>query len=93
MRGQPGDGGLYFPERIPRLSREFLAEFRSWPKEKIAFEVIRPYIGGAIADDDLFNICKETVDFDFPLNAGPETKLHLAGVLLRRALPSLLNPA
>lgn len=25
------------------------------------------------------------------LNAGPETKLHLAGVLLRRALPSLLN--
>ena len=27
------------------------------------------------------------------LNAGPETKLHLAGVLLQRALPSLLNPA
>jgi carbon-monoxide dehydrogenase medium subunit len=25
------------------------------------------------------------------LNAGPETKLHLAGVLLRRALPSLLT--
>lgn len=27
------------------------------------------------------------------LNAGPETKLHLAGVLLKRALPSLLTSA
>ena len=67
MRGQPPDGGLYFPERIPRLSEEFLTNFRGWPKEKIAFEVIRPYVGGAIRDGELFNICKETIDFDFPL--------------------------
>ena len=67
LRGQPEDGGLYFPERIPQLGEEFLANFRTWPKERIAFEVIRPYVGGAIADDELLNICKETVDFDFPL--------------------------
>ena len=67
MRGQPDDRGLYFPERIPRLSEEFLANFRGWEKERIAFEVIRPYVGGAIGGEELFNICRETVDFDFPL--------------------------
>ncbi len=67
MRGQPEDRGLYFPERIPQLGEEFLANFRQWPKERIAFEVIRPYVGGAIGEDELFNICSETVDFDFPL--------------------------
>ena len=67
MLGQPSDGGLYFPEQIPQLGEEFLANFREWPKERIAFDVIRPYVGGTIGDDELFNICKETVDFDFPL--------------------------
>ena len=67
MRGQPEDRGLYFPERIPRLSREFLANFRQWPKERVAFEVIRPYVGGAIGDEELIEICRETVDFEFPL--------------------------
>jgi threonine synthase len=67
MRGQPKDRGLYFPERIPQLGVKFLENFRRWPKERIAFEVIRPYVGGAISDDELFNICGETVDFEFPL--------------------------
>ena len=67
MRGQPEDRGLYFPERIPQLGEESLANFREWPKERIAFEVIRPYVGEAIGEDELFDICSETVDFDFPL--------------------------
>ena len=67
MRGQPEDRGLYFPGRIPQLTEEFLSNFREWSKERIAFEVIRPYVGGAIEDEELSNICRETVDFDFPL--------------------------
>ena len=67
MRGQPEDRGLYFPGRIPQLTEEFLSNFREWPKERIAFEVIRPYVGEAIDDEDLLRICRETVDFDFPL--------------------------
>ena len=67
LRGQPPDGGLYFPETIPALSDEFLAGFRGWPKEQIAIEVIRPYVGGTIDDGTLFEICRETVDFPFPL--------------------------
>lgn len=66
-RGQPDDKGLYFPEQISQLSAEFLASFRDKGNEQIAFEVIRPYIGGEIPDDMLYTICEETVNFPFPL--------------------------
>ena len=29
--------------------------------------MIKPYIGDTIKEEDLFNICSETVNFDFPL--------------------------
>lgn len=67
LNGQPDDKGLYFPSEIPKLSAEFLAGFRSSSNAQIAFEVIRPYIGGEIPDEELFTICEETVNFDFPL--------------------------
>lgn len=66
-RGQPDDKGLYFPERIPLLSDDFLRTFGSKSKAEIAFEVIAPYVGGEIPDDELLRICDETVNFDFPL--------------------------
>lgn len=37
------------------------------PNDQIAFEVIKPYVGDAIDERSLLNICKETVDFSFPL--------------------------
>jgi threonine synthase len=67
LRGQPADRGLYFPERIPRLSAGFLESFGRKSNEEIAFEVIRPYVEGEIADEKLFEICAETVNFPFPL--------------------------
>jgi threonine synthase len=66
-RGQPDDQGLYFPEEIPRLPPGFLARFHTKSNEQIAFEVIRPYIGDDIADERLYEICAETVNFPFPL--------------------------
>jgi threonine synthase len=65
--GQAPDKGLYFPEKIPTISPTFIAELKSKTKAEIAFEVIRPYIGNTIPDADLYAICAETVDFDFPL--------------------------
>lgn len=67
ISGQAPDKGLYFPEHIPQLSTVFLKNFRGKSKAKIAFEVIRPYVGDTIPEDELFNICEETVNFDFPL--------------------------
>lgn len=67
LRGQPDDGGLYFPEAIPKLSKEFLEGLCQKSNEQIAFEVIRPFVGDSIPDERLFDICEETVNFPFPL--------------------------
>ena len=64
LNGQPSDKGLYFPEQIPKISWENL---RNKSKEDIAFSVIKPYVGETITDEKLFQICSETVNFDFPL--------------------------
>jgi threonine synthase len=67
ITGQAPDKGLYFPERIPKLSDEFLKNFKHLSKGQIAYEVIRPYVGNTIPGADLRKICDETVNFDFPL--------------------------
>ncbi|MDQ3132542.1 MAG: threonine synthase [Acidobacteriota bacterium] len=67
LNGQPDDKGLYFPETIPTLSGDFWRDFVEKSKEQIAFEVIKPYVGASIPDETLFQICAETVNFDFPL--------------------------
>ena len=67
LKGQPDDQGLYFPERIPLLGADFWRDFDGKPKEQIAFEVIKPFVGADIPDEKLFEICRETVNFEFPL--------------------------
>jgi len=67
LYGQPDDRGLYFPERVPEVAADFFERLPDLDKAQVAYEVIRPYIAGEIADDRLFEICAETVDFDFPL--------------------------
>ncbi len=67
LAGQPDDKGLYFPSELPKFSSEFLDGLRETSNEQIAFDVIREYVNGEIPDDELFRICSETVNFDFPL--------------------------
>lgn len=67
LNGQPDDKGLYFPEQIPKLSEDFWRDFADKSKPQIAFEVIKPFVGDVIDDEMLFQICAETVNFDFPL--------------------------
>jgi threonine synthase len=67
IQGQAPDGGLYFPETIPRLEGKLLSGLKHIPKSELAFEVIRPYVGDAIPASDLQGICEHTVNFNFPL--------------------------
>ncbi|MBK6750190.1 MAG: threonine synthase [Acidobacteria bacterium] len=67
LAGQPSDKGLYFPSEIPKLAPDFVSGMYDRSNEQIAFEVIRPFVGGEIPDEKLFDICRETVDFAFPL--------------------------
>lgn len=51
--GLARDGGLYVPEAWPSFAPEDLAALAGRPYAEVAFRIVRPFVGGAIADDDL----------------------------------------
>jgi len=67
ITGQAPDKGLYFPSEIPQLSAATIQRFKTLSKAELAFEVMRPYVGGTISDEVLQQICAETINFNFPL--------------------------
>ncbi len=67
INGQAPDKGLYFPETIPQVSKALISNIDNISNEDIAFEVIKPYVGDAISEADLYTIVKETVNFSIPL--------------------------
>ncbi len=67
IQGQAPDKGLYFPESIPQLPKDFISSLDTLSKEEIAFTVMKPYVGDTISDADLLRIVSETVNFPFPL--------------------------
>jgi threonine synthase len=67
INGQAPDKGLYFPETIPQLKKEWINNIKNISNEEISFEVIKPYVGNTISENDLFNIVKETINFNIPL--------------------------
>lgn len=67
ITGQAPDKGLYFPTSIPQFTAEQIERFTTLDKTSLAFEVMKPYVGGNIDDASLQQICAETINFDFPL--------------------------
>jgi len=67
ITGQAPDKGLYFPTTIPQFTQAQIEKFKTLDKASLAFEVMKPYVGGTIDDASLQQICAETINFDFPL--------------------------
>ncbi|MEX6686755.1 threonine synthase [Danxiaibacter flavus] len=67
VKGQAPDKGLYFPESIPSLPKDFVANIKSYSKDEIGFTVMKPYVAGSIPDEVLQKIVSETINFEFPL--------------------------
>ena len=67
IQGQAPDKGLYFPEEIPILPNDFIADIRHYSKTDIAWQVIEPYVSDSIPQRELKRIIEETINFDFPL--------------------------
>jgi len=67
IKGQAPDKGLYFPSETPKLNKSFITNIKSYSKEEIGFEVMRPFVGESISDNVLQNIINETINFNFPL--------------------------
>ena len=59
LEGLAPDGGLYLPERYPRVDAATLAKWRGLPYHELAFEILSLYIDD-IPPDDLRAICRRT---------------------------------
>ena len=59
LAGLARDGGLYVPETWPILSQETIAGFAGRPYAEVAEAVIAPYVGDAIAPENLRAMIEE----------------------------------
>ncbi|WNM17955.1 threonine synthase [Flavobacterium capsici] len=66
INGLAPDKGLYFPETITPLSKDFFENIENLSNEEIAFEAIKQFVGNDIPETVLKEIISETLCFDFP---------------------------
>jgi threonine synthase len=59
LAGLARDGGLYVPAAWPHLDADTIAGFAGRPFAEVAVEVMRPFVGEAIADYDLACMARE----------------------------------
>ena len=62
LAGLARDGGLYVPETWPHWTKAQIRALRGLSFAELATEVMRPFIGGCIADADLARIVKEAYE-------------------------------
>jgi threonine synthase len=67
ITGIAKDKGLYFPESIPRLNADFIANIEQYNYEEIAYRAIAPFVGDEIPEEKLRQIVAETLAFPFPV--------------------------
>ena len=67
VNGLAPDRGLYFPESVTPLSKEFIENIGEYSNEEIAYETIKQFVGNEIPKDVLQKIIKETINFEFPV--------------------------
>ena len=69
IEGLAPDKGLYFPEAIPQIDPHMIENIKSYSNVDIAFNVMKPYVEGALPDGELLRIVAESINYEFPLVA------------------------
>jgi threonine synthase len=67
IKGIAPDRGLYFPEKITPLAKDFFDKIERLSNIEIAFMAIRQFVQEDIDDEKLKEILTEVLDFEFPL--------------------------
>jgi threonine synthase len=67
IRGLAPENGLYMPERIPVLSREFIDSLHKMSFLDMAFEVAKHFVEDDIPEKALRDIVAQTIQFDAPV--------------------------
>lgn len=67
IKGIAPDRGLYFPEIIKALPKDFFNKIEDYSDHEIAFLAIQQFVGQDIPEDALKEIIADVLDFEFPL--------------------------
>ncbi|GGX64733.1 threonine synthase [Saccharospirillum salsuginis] len=60
LTGLASDGGLYVPETLPEYSLDEIRSWRGLPYHELAFRILKPFVDGAIPDDEFATMLKDT---------------------------------
>jgi len=67
VKGLAADGGLYFPLEIPKLPESFFKKLPELSISEIAYEFLKPYVGGDLSDNELKELLTDALNFEIPL--------------------------
>lgn len=67
IEGLPADNGLYMPEFIPKLPKDYFDKIQDKTIQEIAFDVLKPFVEEDLSDPQLKSIIQKTFSFEFPL--------------------------
>ena len=65
LAGLASDGGLYLPREWPRFSEEQIRSMRGWHYADVAIEVMRPFVGDSLTEDELRGLCDSVYRDEF----------------------------
>ena len=54
-KGLADDGGLFYPEKISPLRKDFIENIENYSNIEIAYEVIKQFVGCSIDETDFLN--------------------------------------
>jgi threonine synthase len=66
-RGLAPDGGLYMPERLPKLDADWFKILDTLSFDDIGVEIARPFTEGIFTEDELRELVHTVLSFDAPL--------------------------
>lgn len=66
IKGLAADNGLYMPNKIEKLPREFFEEIDKMSLQEISYHVANAFFGEDIPAEELKKIVYETLNFDIP---------------------------
>ncbi len=67
FKGLPQDNGLYMPEHIPQLPKEFIANLQEYSFKEIALNITSNLFGDVIPIEDLAKIVTNAINFPAPV--------------------------
>lgn len=67
IKGIAPDRGLYFPEIIQALPKDFFEHIEDYTNHEIAYLAIQQFVGEDIPEEALKEILADVLDFDFPI--------------------------